>query len=166
MHKHLAFLLAAAVVCSAAPALSQSTGEAKRVAKPASVAHTPAALALSPEELAVAQYVTVGRFPCEGASFVTVEADAKLPGYFYATVGKQKFHMIPVPTNTGAIRLEDKKTGAVWLQLGTKSMMMNQKLGARLADECLSSAQIAFADNLKKNPVASPLDAGPAGAKP
>ena len=44
--------------------------------------------------------------------------------------------MHPVESRTGAIRLEDPKRGAMWLQLGNKSMLMSQKLGQRLADEC------------------------------
>ena len=32
--------------------------------------------------------------------------------------------------------LEDPKGGAMWLQLGNKSMLISQKQGLRLADEC------------------------------
>ena len=67
--------------------------------------------------------------------------------------------MFPVATTTGAIRLEDRKAGAVWLQLANKSMLMNQKLGTRLADECASPAQIAMAEAIKLNPPVSVLDA-------
>ncbi|MGH8848605.1 MAG: hypothetical protein ACREXQ_15380, partial [Polaromonas sp.] len=49
--------------------------------------------------------------------------------------------------------------GAVWLQLANKSMLMNQKLGIRLADECMSPSQLAVAEALKLNPPASVLDA-------
>ena len=47
----------------------------------------------------------------------------------------------------------------MWLQLGNKSMLMSQKLGQRLADECISPNQAVVAENLKKNPVPSILDA-------
>jgi hypothetical protein len=67
--------------------------------------------------------------------------------------------MFPVLTTTGAIRLEDRKAGAVWLQLANKSMLMNQKLGTRIADECASPAQIAVAEAIKLNPPVSVLDA-------
>jgi hypothetical protein len=70
-----------------------------------------------------------------------------------------KYRMFPVATTTGAIRLEDQKAGAVWLQLANKSMLMNQKLGIRLADECMSPAQMAVAEAIKLNPPASVLDA-------
>jgi len=38
-------------------------------------------------------------------------------------------------------------------------MLMNQKLGVRLADECMSPAQMAVAEAIKLNPPASVLDA-------
>jgi len=60
--------------------------------------------------------------------------------------------MHPVESRTGAIRLEDPRAGAMWLQLGNKSMLMNQKAGLRLADECQTEAQVAFAAEMKKNP--------------
>ena len=67
--------------------------------------------------------------------------------------------VLPVATTTGAIRLEDQKAGAVWLQLPNKSMLMNQKLGMRLADDCMSPAQMKVAEAIKLNPPASVLDA-------
>ena len=63
--------------------------------------------------------------------------------------------MFPVVTTTGAIRLEDHKAGAVWLQLANKSMLMNHKLGKRLADACMSPEQVITAERLIKNPVPS-----------
>jgi hypothetical protein len=60
--------------------------------------------------------------------------------------------MHPVSTSTGAIRLEDTKAGAVWLQLANKSMLMDQKRGRRIADECAHPEQMAFAQNMKHNP--------------
>ncbi len=108
--------------------------------------------------LAIAERVHVGRIPCELGAFVTVDADKKLPGYFDIQGKSFKYRMFPVPTITGAIRLEDQKSGAVWLQLGNKSMLMNQKLGTRLADECMSPAQLAMAEAIKLNPPPSLLD--------
>ncbi len=108
--------------------------------------------------LAIAERVHVGRIPCELGAFVTVDADKKLPGYFDIQGKSFKYRMFPVPTTTDAIRLEDQKSGAVWLQLGNKSMLMNQKLGTRLADECMSPAQLAMAEAIKLNPPPSLLD--------
>lgn len=115
--------------------------------------------ALTPAELAIAQRVYLGKLPCELGAFVTLTADAKSPGYFDVQIKNQKYRMFPVETSTGAIRLEDPQGGAVWLQLANKSMLMNQKLGKRLADECMSPDQAAMAELLIKNPAPSILDA-------
>jgi len=114
---------------------------------------------LTPAELAIAERIEVGYIPCELGNSVTVTADPKNPGYFEMTMNKVKYRMSPVATSTGAIRLEDQKAGAVWLQLPNKSMLMNQKLGMRLADDCMSPAQMKVAEAIKLNPPASVLDA-------
>ena len=70
--------------------------------------------------------------------------------------------MSPVATSTGAVRLEDTKAGAVWLQIANKSMLMNQRLGQRLADECMSSEQVVVAEAIKRNPPPSVFEPLPA----
>lgn len=115
--------------------------------------------ALTPAELAIAQRVYQGKLPCELGAFVTLTPDVKSPGYFDVQLKNQKYRMFPVETSTGAIRLEDQRAGAVWLQLANKSMLMNQKLGQRLADECMSPDQAVMAEMLIKNPAPSILDA-------
>lgn len=120
--------------------------------------------ALTPAELAIAQRVYLGKLPCELGAFVTLVADAKFPGYFDLQIKNQKYRMFPVLTSTGAIRLEDRQAGAVWLQLANKSMLMNQKLGQRLADACMSPEQVAVAELLLKNPAPSLLDPPTASA--
>ena len=117
---------------------------------------------LSAEDLELAKRVYVGNIPCELGSSLTLTADNKRPGFFIVQTKNNRFRMHPVESRTGAIRLEDPKAGAMWLQLGNKSMLMSQKLGQRLADECMSPAQITFADALKKNPAPGILDAVPA----
>lgn len=115
--------------------------------------------ALTPAELAIAERVYVGQLPCELGASVSLVADTKAPGYFTVQGKNFKYRMFPVPTTTGTVRLEDRKAGAVWLQMGNKSMLMNQKSGTRLADECMSPAQVAVAEALKLNPATSVLDA-------
>lgn len=115
--------------------------------------------ALTPEEIAIAERVHVGKLPCELGASVTLALDSKAPGYFDVQGKNFKYRMFPVPTTTGTVRLEDRKAGAVWLQMGNKSMLMNQKHGTRLADECMSPMQVAVAESLKLNPPASVLDA-------
>ena len=114
--------------------------------------------ALSPDELAISDRVHVGRMPCELGAFVTVTADATSPGRFHVEGKGFKYYMSPVATTTGTVRLEDAKGGAVWLQIANKSMLMNQKLGQRLADECMSPEQVVVAEAIKKNPPVSVLE--------
>ncbi len=83
---------------------------------------------------------------------MNIDADAKAPGYFNVQANKLKYRMFPVATTTGAIRLEDQHLGAVWLQLANKSMLMDQKIGKRVADECASPEQVAVAQALKDQP--------------
>jgi len=66
--------------------------------------------------------------------------------------------MYPVRTHTGALRLEDKKAGAVWLQLANKSMLMDQKKGRRVADDCTHPEQVAYGQDMKTNPPPSLFD--------
>ena len=116
---------------------------------------------LSPEDLEMAKRVHVGTFPCELGASVTVAPSDKRPGFFTVRSGLMRFRMHPVGSRTGAIRLEDGRAGAMWLQLGNKSMLMSQKIGQRIADECMSTDQAAFAEELKRNPRPSILDAPP-----
>ena len=141
------------------PEVSADRTNLKTTAKNVAAGIEAAEDALTPDELAIAERVQVGKLPCELGASVTLTADGKAPGYFDIQGKNFKYRMFPVPTTTGAIRLEDRKAGAVWLQLANKSMLMNQKLGIRLADECVSPEQVAIAENMKLNPPASVLDA-------
>lgn len=118
---------------------------------------------LGADELAIAQRVHTGRIGCELGQHVNVSPDGRNPGYFNVTGNGFSFHMSPVATNTGVVRLEDTRAGAVWLQIANKSMLMNQKVGQRLADECMSSEQLQVAEAIKKNPPQSLLD--PSGSR-
>jgi hypothetical protein len=140
------------------PAVSASRTNLKSAAKNVAAGIEAAEAAMTPAELAIAERVYVGSLPCELGASVTLTADTKAPGYFDMQGKNFKYRMFPVTTSTGAIRLEDQKVGAVWLQLANKSMLMNQKLGIRLADECMSPAQLAVAENLKTNPPVSILE--------
>ena len=126
------------------------------------VVAVPATDGVSPDALAIAERVHVGRIACELGAYVTVAADARAPGHFNVEGKGFKYYMTPVVTSTGAVRLEDTKAGAVWLQIANKSMLMNQRLGQRLADECMSSEQVVVAEAIKRNPPPSVLDAVPA----
>ena len=169
------FLLASLTIALAAPlALGQSTpvkkpapGVNKKLAPSAQKAveeatpiDTDPAVKLTEADMDVAKKVYVGDIPCELGAKVKI-TPLKRDGFFLVATGKFRFAMHPVESRTGAIRLEDPQRGAMWLQLGNKSMLMSQKLGQRLADECQSPEQITFAEKLKANPVPSILDSVP-----
>ena len=148
-------------VGSKAKRTSASRVEIKSTASQMASGAMAAEAALTPAELAIAERVYLGKLPCELGAFVTLTADAKFPGYFDLQIRQLKYRMFPVETSTGAIRLEDQRAGAMWLQLANKSMLMNQKLGLRLADECMSPEQAVVAEKLIKEPALSILEALP-----
>lgn len=113
---------------------------------------------LTAAQLALVPQVYVGHQPCEAGVGVTLTQDPNSMGYFHVNVKNRTYHMFPVVTSSGAVRLEDKKEGAIWLQMSNKSMMMNQKLGSRLADDCINPAQAAVALAMKKNKTPSIFD--------
>ena len=113
---------------------------------------------LTDAEVAIAQHVHTGKIQCELGADVTVTPDDKNPGFFRVSTGKQNYYMHPVESRTGAIRMEDNRQGAMWLQLGNKSMLLNQKLGQRVADECATPTQREVAAQMQANPQPSLLD--------
>ena len=119
---------------------------------------------LSDAEQAIAANVHVGELPCELGQKVSLRADPNTPGYFHMSLKGERFHMRPVQSSTGAVRLEDTAQGAVWIQLANKSMLMSQKQGRRLADGCASPQPQAAGVGLKANPT-NLLD-GPAAGSP
>ena len=137
---------------------TSSRTQLKSAANQAAAGIIAAEAALTPEELAIAERVHTGRIPCELGAFVTVTAEPASPGHFHVEGKGFKYFMAPVATTTGTVRLEDQKGGAVWLQIANKSMLMNQKLGQRLADECMSPQQVVVAEAIKKNPPVSVLE--------
>lgn len=141
-----------------AKVLSKSRIEAKVLASQMASGIRAAEAALTPAELAIGERIYQGKLPCELGAFVILTADAKAPGYFDLQIKSQRYRMFPVITSTGAIRLEDPQAGAVWLQLPNKSMLMSQKLGQRLADDCMGPDQAKVAQMLISNPAPSLFD--------
>jgi len=135
-----------------APPKRQVTRKAAKAVEEVTPISDDTNIVLSDADLEVAKRVSLGKAQCELGADVTVTADDKKPGFFTVSTKGQKYRMHPVESRTGAIRLEDPRAGAMWLQLGNKSMLMNQKAGLRIADECQTEAQIAFAAEMKKNP--------------
>jgi Ni/Co efflux regulator RcnB len=147
---------AAKTANAAKPAVKKPTRQVTRRAAKAVEEVTPIDtspdVTLNDADLAIAQRVHTGKIQCELGADVTITADDKKAGFFTVSTKGAKYRMHPVESRTGAIRLEDPKAGAMWLQIANKSMLMNQKQGLRLADECQAPQQMAFADEMKKNP--------------
>lgn len=143
----------------------KTTAKAKAAPKVAAATTAAAATAaaarqpLGEEALEIAERVHTGDIGCELGKRVHVQRDSGNPGYFNVSGKGFKFYMSPVPTSTGAVRLEDSHAGAVWLQIANKSMLMNQKVGQRLADECMSPEQLQVAEAIKRNPLPNLLEA-------
>ncbi len=169
-------LMLAGISCVAAHAADPAAARSKPSAKAKSARQLPAVAAVQPAEshvplsadhLEVAQRVVLGKVPCELGAHVSVSAHETAQGRFVLEHGRQKFHMVPVLTSTGAIRLEDAASGAVWLQLANKSMLMDQKQGRRLADACMNAEQVTVADAMARSPaphLLEPLPSAPAAA--
>jgi hypothetical protein len=147
---------AGAVVFLCAAAFSATASPAKAQPQAQPIAAVPAPL--SAAELNVAGAVHVGSLACELGQSVRLDPDPVAPGYFRLQLQKVIYRMRPVESRTGAVRLEDEAQGAVWIQLANKSMLMSQKLGRRLADECASAIQRNVAQAMKLNPLPSLLD--------
>ena len=151
----IAALLSAAVMAQTTPAKKSKVDPKASRKEIRVVARNTAAEIRAPlnaAELEIAKRVHVGTLPCELGQVVVVAPDAAATGFFSLRIGKEAYRVSPEETTTGAIRLEDKAAGIVWLQLANKSMLMNQKLGTRLADECKSPPQTLVAEELLKNP--------------
>lgn len=166
------------IVVAKADTSSRSSGRGRAVAVGAAVVgagalgaaaltSTPVAAAapLSPDVLSLAERVHTGTIACELGASVRVTPDPQTPGHFQIDGKGFKYHMAPVVTSTGTVRLEDQKAGAVWLQIANKSMLMDQKRGQRLADECMSPEQYQVAQAIKKTPPPSVLDAQPTATR-
>lgn len=98
---------------------------------------------ISEGQMQAAGRVMTGDIDCEFDQKVTLKAVDGQPGHFHLGFKKVTYRMVPQETTTGAVRLEDKKAGVVWLQIPVKSMLMNAKIGQRMVDACLHADQRA-----------------------
>lgn len=136
----IAASLALAIAASQALA-ADAPAKAKAPAKAAPKAE--AEKPLSQGQLDVAPRVFTGAVQCDGDQKVQVTAVDGKPGHFHLAFGAKNYNLTPEETTTGAVRLEDRKAGVVWLQIPSKSMLMDAKAGRRLLDGCLAAQQKA-----------------------
>lgn len=98
---------------------------------------------ISEAQLLVADRVLTGEASCDLNQTVDLQAVAGQPGHFRLSYKKANYTMIPEETTSGAVRLEDKKAGVIWLQIPAKSMLMDARAGLRLVDGCTHPEQRA-----------------------
>lgn len=122
--------------------VSQSRTELRNEAKGLALA-TDVTETISDNQLQIANRVLTGNAQCEQNQGVNIEPVADKPGLFRVTFKQVAYVMVPYETTTGAVRLEDKKSGVVWLQIPSKSMLMDQSAGKRLVDSCTLAEQRA-----------------------
>ena len=91
--------------------------------------------------LAIAANVHTGMLVCENRKTIMLWPDKALPGRFVLKMNKTVFRMKPMHSDSGAVRLEDEKNGAIWIQTPEKSMLLDSRRSKRLADDCQSPAQ-------------------------
>ncbi len=133
------------VAIAAALSLSAVAADKKPAAKPAAAKQQAAQqhAALSAEQISTADRVLTGQSRCEFDQSVHVAAVPNSKGWFNVEYKGKSYLMAPESTTTGAVRLEDKKNGMMWLQIANKSMLMNSKIGQRMVDNCVHPSQKA-----------------------
>jgi hypothetical protein len=102
---------------------------------------------LTPGQMAAAERVYLGDAKCDMKESVSVRAIEGKPGHFELLHKKARYTLVPEETQTGAVRLEDRQAGIVWLQIPAKSMLLNAKLGQRVVDGCMHAEQVAESKN-------------------
>jgi hypothetical protein len=117
---------------------------AKKVSKPA--AKTLSAVAGPPpaadnEQLMAAAVTLYGQFDCEYDQKLTVNKHPAVDGYIEVTLAKRTYLMKPVRSTTGAVRLEEVSGSMLMVQIPSKSMLMDTKMGKRIVDACKNDEQ-------------------------
>jgi hypothetical protein len=126
----------AAKPTQAATGRQQLKNEAAGLALATATAET-----ISEAQLEMASRVLTGFADCEFKQRITVAAIDGVPGHFNVGHKGLQYRMVPQETSTGAVRLEDKAAGVMWLQIPAKSMLMNVKVGQRMVDGCQHASQ-------------------------
>jgi hypothetical protein len=96
---------------------------------------------ISANQMAISSRVLTGVAQCEFNQTVEVRPMKDKPGHFRVEYKNVAYVMTPEETTTGAVRLYDKRSRVVWLQIPSKSMMMDQGAGRRMVDSCQQTEQ-------------------------
>lgn len=126
---------------AATDAPAKSAAAKPAAAQPAAKKAAPAGPSLTQGQISTAERVLTGKVQCEFDQAVDIAPVNGKAGYFNVGFKGKTYTMVPEATTTGAIRLEDKKNGMMWLQIANKSMLMNTKAGQRMVDNCKHPSQ-------------------------
>lgn len=83
-----------------------------------------------------ATQLVTGNFSCEMGNKVELRMDGRVTDGVTLEWKGKSYTLNPVSTSTGAVRLENKGEGLVWIQIPSKSMLLNAKIGQQLANDC------------------------------
>jgi len=132
-------------------AKAKGSKAAKQRASHAKAGHAAAAAAaLAPimvqaadsQQMAAFDRVNLGVSQCEFRQTVSINKSTQHPGYVDLGFKGKQWLMKPVLSSTGALRLEDVRGETLFIQIRNKSMLMNQKSGQRLVDDCVHPSQL------------------------
>lgn len=79
--------------------------------------------------------LTPGKVTCSGGKFYTI-IRAEAGNFIVMNWQGKQYTLNHVPTTTGTYRYEDYTSGLVIVQIPAKALLLNSKIGQRLADEC------------------------------
>ena len=134
---------AASTASASAPTKAGKPARALKASKPKPKpeVEAPEPESLEEERMAVAPMVLIGDSQCEFGQRISLRPHPTLAGRFLLEHRGLKHVLTPLPTTTGVVRLEERRTGMVWLQVPVKSMLMDGKKGQRVADNCMHPTQ-------------------------
>lgn len=148
MNRPRSLLICLSALALAFGAAAQDTKKPTRAssAKPAAKVAAPPPPPVVPnpadgEQLLAAEVTLVGPFHCESNQVLTVSRNAQYAGYIDVEFAQKKYMMKPVRSSTGAVRLEEVSGGMLMVQIPSKSMMMDTKIGRRIVDGCQNDEQ-------------------------
>jgi hypothetical protein len=133
--------IAAVLSLTAATAFATEAAKPAKAKPSATKPGVEASASLTPAQLAIAERVLTGNAQCEMNQQVNVQPVTGKPGHFKVSFKNVSYAMVPEETTTGAVRLEDKRAGIVWVQIPAKSMLLNAKAGQRMVNDCRQSEQ-------------------------
>lgn len=147
-------VLAIALAFASTAALAETPAKPAQPAKKAAATKKAAAdkplPAADQAQLDAANRAHLGTYQCDFNQTVDVAMNAKNPGYVDVKFKNRSWTMKPSISSTGALRLEDVKGVALFLQIANKSMLMDTKIGQRLVDACVHEKQRAAAEAAAK----------------